>query len=167
MTLIICKADDIIFSLRSLRHCSFFFFQSFCSLCFIWDSFNYLVLMFTNTVFYLLNLLSPSKEIFTSDFCFMFRVLFGSFLSFPLLFPLLQFFLYIHIYILRAVLKYLSDKSIISHFRAYFHWMIFLLLIAHMFSASLYVDSFFIFIVTGLDFAVFFQRMLNSVSAGS
>lgn len=99
--------------------------------------------MFTNTVFYLLNLLSPSKEIFTSDFCFMFRVLFGSFLSFPLLFPLLQFFLYIHIYILRAVLKYLSEKSIISHFRAYFHWMIFLLLIAHMFSASLYVDSFF------------------------
>lgn len=91
--------------------------------------------MLTDAVFYLLNLLSPSNKIFTSCiFLFLsLEVLFGSFLLFPFLSPLSYFLLYIHKYILRAVLKYLSDDSIISHFRICFHWTIFLLVIAHIF----------------------------------
>jgi len=41
------------------------------------------------------------------------------------------------------VLKYLSDDSILSYFRFYFHWITFLLLIAHMFSTLCYPLIFF------------------------
>lgn len=137
--------------------------QPFFSLCFILNSFNYPVLMFTNTVFTLF--IKPIQWNFHFRYFFLsLEVLFCSFffLSFPLLFPLLMLFSFISIAYFESSIKVLVWWLFNLSFHGLFPLNDFFLLFL-LFGQVI----FFIFLVTGLGFLVFFKRMLNFVSAGS
>lgn len=137
--------------------------QPFFSLCFILNSFNYPVLMFTNTVF--TSSIKPIQWNFHFRYFFLISgssLLFFFFLSFPLLFPLLMLFSFISIAYFKSSIKVLVWWLFNLSFHGLFP-------LNDFFSCFCFLgqEIFFIFLVTGLGFLVFFKRMLNFVSAGS